>query len=118
MIIQKAESVTCYDVDGTLVTRKPNCRGWSGMNVVNPYTGTVHLLHPLENHIELLKSHHAQGSYIKVWSSAGWEWALAVVKALKLEKYVHAVETKPNRLVDDLPVNEIFPTRIFIPELR
>ena len=33
-----------------------------------------------------------------------------------LEDYVDAIETKPALLVDDLPVTEIFPARIYLKE--
>lgn len=59
--------------------------------------------------IEELKKHSARGHKIVVWSQGGWDWAETAVKALGLEKYVHAVMEKPSWTYDDLPPQEFMP---------
>lgn len=63
-------------------------------------------LRPHKKHIEQLKLHKARGHTVIVWSQGGWEWAEAVVKALKLENYVDLVVSKPNWYYDDIPCQE------------
>ena len=113
MIIQKAENIVCYDVDGTLVT-PDDVRG--ELYITNPYNNITNVYREHRRHVELLKSHKGRGKYVKVWSAAGNQWALTVVKALNLEAYVDAIETKPELLVDDLSVTDIFPSRVFLKE--
>lgn len=111
MKVTPHEFIVCYDVDGTLVTL-----GNGNLKIKNPLTASELYYAFNFKHIELLKSHRARGYHVRVWSAAGWQWAEAVVKALHLEEYVNSIETKPICLVDDLPVQEIFPHRVFIKE--
>ena len=66
-------------------------------------------LKPHKKHIEQLKKHKLRGHTVIVWSAGGWEWAEAVVRALKLEQYVDLVIEKPTWVYDDLPPNEYMP---------
>jgi len=114
MIIQHAEYVVCYDVDGTLVSEAPAIGAPNTIPITNPYSGiTLHYTFN-ERHIELLRAHHGRGMYVKVWSAAGYKWAASVVNELGLNDYVDAIETKPALLVDDLEVHQIFPARVFL----
>jgi len=63
--------------------------------------------------IEKLKDHYIRGDGVCVWSQGGSDWAEAVVKALKLEKYVHVILTKPTHYYDDLEVDMWMPQRIY-----
>ena len=112
--LQKAEHVVAYDVDNTLVTQDDTLE--IGIEITNPYNGYIHTFRPHYRHIALLKAHSTRGKHVLVWSAAGALWAQAVVIALNLEDYVDSIETKPELLIDDLPVNEIFPSRIYLKE--
>lgn len=67
---------------------------------------------PNKEHIEALKQHKARGHIICVWSQGGADWAEEVVKALKLQDVVDLVCSKPNWLIDDLPVSVWLPENI------
>lgn len=75
-------------------------------------TWTEYLI-PHRKHIEQLKLHKLRGHTIIVWSAGGWEWAEAVVRALKLEQYVDLVIEKPMWYYDDLTANEFMGKRIY-----
>lgn len=65
-----------------------------------------------ENFLELshitdrIKRHHMQGHYVRIWSAGGSAWAETVIKALKLDKYVDEVGSKPRWYFDDKPADE------------
>lgn len=59
-------------------------------------------LYPNRYNIELLVKMAKRGHSIVVWSGGGADWAEAVVKALKLEQYVHVVTGKPTYFIDDI----------------
>lgn len=69
---------------------------------------------PHRKHIEELKKHKMRGHTVIVWSAGGWEWAEAVVRALKLEKYVDLVLEKPTWYYDDLPAQEFMGKRYYL----
>jgi phosphoserine phosphatase len=71
-------------------------------------------LKPHKKHIEQLKLHKLRGHTIIVWSAGGWEWAEAVVRALKLEQYVDLVIEKPMWFYDDLMPNEFMGKRYYM----
>lgn len=106
----KNDNTIFFDVDETLVTHKAKF-GVDALEI--PIHGVVDKVYPLEKHINLLKKSKNRGVTVFVWSQAGWEWASAVVKALKLEKYVSHVLTKPHIFVDDLEVTQ-WSNRVFI----
>tara|TARA_B100000131_G_scaffold94611_1_gene91570 strand:+ start:2821 stop:3192 length:372 start_codon:yes stop_codon:yes gene_type:complete len=88
-----------FDVDDTLVMWDESL---PGDNVAIECNG--HLNHMVINkgNVEELKRHGARGIDVIVWSKGGYEWAHSVVRALKLEKYVAAVMTKPFCYYDDI----------------
>jgi predicted phosphatase len=102
------------DVDDTLVMWGKIKRGQRALHVTDPYDGTQHTLRPHIGHIKVLKDRKARGATIHVWSASGWQWALAVVKALKLEGYVDYVQSKPTMYVDDLQAEEILGERLYL----
>lgn len=71
-------------------------------------------LRPHKKHIEQLKQHKMRGHVIVIWSAGGDEWAMAVVKALKLEAYVDLVISKPTWYYDDIPCQEFMGKRIWM----
>lgn len=114
MNVVNNEDIVCFDVDGTLVIpdTDPHTKD---ITIVNPYSGTPVELRIHHAHVELLKIYRGRGCFVRVWSHGGVKWAEAVVKALNLEKYVDSIETKPAKLIDDLPIERIFKT-IFLEE--
>ncbi len=86
-------SMRAVDLDGNLVWSPP----WKQMILPHRY------------HIEQLIKHKMRGHTIIVWSAGGYDWAAAVIKALKLETHVDLVISKPIWVYDDLPPNEFIP---------
>ena len=88
-----------FDVDDTLVLWDESL---PGDNVAIECNG--HLNHMVINkgNLEELKRHGARGIDVIVWSKGGYDWAHSVVRALKIEKNVAAVMTKPFCYYDDL----------------
>lgn len=114
MQIIENEQIVYYDCDDTLVIWFSQCNPSEKIDIVNPYFGYNMALKPHLRHVELLKEHKARGNTVIVWSAAGYKWAEAVVKALKLESYVDICQSKPTKFVDDLPANEILGQRIYL----
>lgn len=111
MIIDKSELLVYFDVDETLVRDsllEEECFSIE-------HHGTVKFKVAIESHVALLKSYHARGYRIYVWSANGWEWAAQVIQALGLTRYVYQVQSKPLKFVDDKPA-ENWMHRVFIGE--
>ena len=109
MQVLENELVVCFDVDGTLIT--PADDG----PIKLPYAGKISSFSALQAHVDLLKSYNERGFTVIVWSMGGHSHAKKVVEALKLERFVDIVMSKPNKYVDDkedLP--SILGTRVFI----
>ncbi len=108
------ENIVCFDVDGTLVI--PDTHPVSReITIVNPYSNTPGEYRIHHGHVELMKIYKGRGCFVRVWSHGGVKWAEAVVAALGLQEYVDSIETKPAKLIDDLPIERIFKT-IFLEE--
>ena len=88
-----------FDVDDTLVMWDEKVKGDT---VAINCDG--HLVHMVVNkgNLEELKRHGSRGIDVIVWSKGGVHWAQQVVRALKLERYVAAIMTKPFCYYDDL----------------
>lgn len=136
MLILECNQPTYFDVDDTLVkwnrakASDPNAiaiqcptsrqsrvldeNGIETDGLVKEEGSWVEYLAPHKVHIEHLKLHKLRGHTVIVWSAGGWEWAEAVVKALKLEKYVDLVIEKPVWFYDDLTPNEFMGKRYFM----
>jgi predicted HAD superfamily phosphohydrolase YqeG len=61
---------------------------------------------PISTVIEKVRSLHAEGVVLYVWSSGGAEYARAAAKELGLESCFVAFLSKPNAYIDDQPVHE------------
>ena len=110
----KDKDTAHFDVDDTLiiwVTNMTEEQEKRAVQVVDSMGTTFHI--PNTPMIDKLKAHHEKGDVVVVWSQGGADWAEAVVKALKLEKYVHAILTKPTHYYDDLEVDVWMPKRIY-----
>lgn len=110
------ESVLCVDVDNTLVIwGQEDVPGVELISVANPLNPTdVSLLRPHNGHIKILKDRYLRGSHVTVWSAGGYRWAEAVVKALKLERHVDIIMTKPFAYIDDKEANEWMGEHIYL----
>lgn len=114
-IISQESTVFC-DVDDTLVMWGFKAKkGQKLVAITNPHDGTQEYFATHPGHIKVLKDRKARGSFIVVWSSGGYAWANAVVKALGLEQYVDLVMTKPHLYMDDKQPSEIMGERLYIP---
>lgn len=84
------------DVDETLVL-------WAPPPGVVPAVPALPMrVWPHHEHIWLVRSLHAVGYTVVVWSRGGAEWAAKVVTALKLDDAVDVVLGKPELWIDDL----------------
>lgn len=125
MIVIPCKQTTFVDVDDTLVmwNATPEQLEKDGVDFECP--GSMHdidndgnpewspswtaRLLPHKKHIEQIKKHKMRGHTIIVWSQGGFDWAAAVVKALKLEDFVDLVISKPTWMYDDLPAAGFMP---------
>lgn len=117
--MDRREKPVYFDCDDTLVM-------WKGLgHWDNEEPGVVPVkcvfdnseiyLKPHTKMIEKLKTLHARGMYIVIWSAGGYEWAKAVMEALQLQKYTHLVIGKPIMMFDDLPTEEALGKTKYIP---
>lgn len=117
-MIVKNDMIVFCDVDDTLLMW--NDVNWQGpgdnqIEITDPTDNSIVHLKPHVQHIALLKKYQAQGYTVIVWSAAGYRWADAAVKALKLEDVVTLVMSKPLKYVDDLTAKDILGNRVYIP---
>lgn len=108
MIVIKNNNKYNCDVDETLVlfdyppefhdaTILIGCDGFQRRVLPNKYI------------IDRIKDHKARGHCVTIWTQGGWEWGVAVVQALDLEKYIDVLECKPKGFYDDLPASAFLP---------
>lgn len=99
MVILDSDKTAWFDVDDTLVK-------WNTVETENlveiTCDGFTRKYEIIWGNVKALKAHRTRGHKIVVWSAGGYKWAEAVVKALKLEKYVDLVSCKPSWIYDDL----------------
>ncbi len=91
-----------FDVDDTLVQWKDPAGAHSADKIAIPFKDHTNYAHVNVHNVELLKKFCMRGHAVIVWSAGGVDWAEAVVKALGLEQYVHAVLSKPTYHIDDI----------------
>ena len=105
-----------FDVDNTLVKWEESPFTYKNGRTAFDFPGSENKVYlvPHEKHILLLKTHAARGYHVTVWSANGYKWAEEVVRKLNLVKYVDDVRTKPLKIVDDLPIEDIFPEPLYI----
>lgn len=97
-----------FDCDDTLVMWSPSDVEVSLANadmkkVTFVCNGFEEEAYPNDYNVNLLIKLRKRGHNIVVWSSAGSDWAEAVVKGLSIESYVDVVCNKPMMYVDDKP---------------
>ena len=117
MILLKKENVITVDCDDTIVMHVDPQDFYPEdlVKVPDPLhkDKTISLLpnHPM---IRLLMEEAHRGACVVVWSRGGHEWATNVVVALKLQKYVTMIMSKPLAYFDDKPVSEWLQYRVYI----
>lgn len=115
MIILDKENLRMVDVDDTLVMHKINGHdNKRSVIITDPLGGDKIVLYQNLAMIRLIKEEYARGATIIVWSRGGYEWAKNVVEALKLQKYVTMIMSKPTIYFDDKPVEEWLKDRVYI----
>ena len=101
MQVVKYDFVAYFDVDEKLI------RWVSGMsNITITHNGIEMSGLVMDKHIERIKMHKFWGNGVVVWSKSGYSFALEVVKALGIEKYVDVVCAKPSWYYDDKKCEE------------
>lgn len=116
MKIIENEKIICFDVDDTLVMWNHPTSD-DAIYVTDPNDGQECRLVPHRFHVNLLKKHRGRGYSIVVWSQGGYMWAYQVIKALKLERYVDIIMTKPLKYVDDLNCPEWMGQHLYFKDL-
>lgn len=113
-LIIENDNVVYFDVDETIVMWEP--KSTDEIVSIAASWGITERLAPNQKIIKKIKQHAMQGHWVVVHTQAGWDWALTVIKALKLEEYVSEIKTKPKWMYDDLPpsawTNVIYPKDI------
>jgi phosphoserine phosphatase len=102
------ERTTYFDVDGTLL-EWDFCEANDTNAVELEHNGEIFYKKMIPGNVKEVMNHYFSGNTIVVWSAGGGAWAAKVVKALKIEKYVHCTLTKPDFYFDDKDVAEWFP---------
>jgi hypothetical protein len=123
--INKHERTIFVDVDETLILHRTYLYGRRPGEYVAYPVSKIAVDDPLDPSkqiwvtphaamIRLLKEEHSRGGQIWIWSRGGTQWAVNVIKALKLEDLVYEVMTKPMVYFDDKPVEEWLQHRVYI----
>lgn len=119
MKVYENELTVFFDVDDTLLMwgEKPYEPGEGKVAVFDPNDKDMphRYLYPHTRHVQFLKKLKGRGYTVTVWSNGGWAWAEQAVIALGLQDYVDKVESKPIKIIDDLPYDETFPKRFYLP---
>ena len=104
------ETLILHDCD----LEAANLLGCQMVAVEDPYDkiARVYVVH--EKHVKLLVDHYARGFKILAWSNNGKAWAVAVIKALGLDNYVHDYMAKPVKVIDDVEPNRFLASRVYL----
>lgn len=109
----RSEKLVFVDIDDTLILWNSTGKGVE-VSFKDPYSKDILTAYQHDNNIRLLKEKYKRGYTVIVWSQGGWPHAQAVIKALKLQKYVHLVMSKPSCYIDDKTVCDWFPSRVWL----
>jgi FMN phosphatase YigB (HAD superfamily) len=102
MYIKMEDKRAAYiDIDETLIHYSPG-----GTLLLQSDNDGCYNVHPIEEHIELIKELRAVGWQIVIWSFGGADHAERVVKLLQIEHLVDLIVSKPVVYVDDLPFDQ------------
>lgn len=116
-VIRNERTVFC-DVDETLVmhdlVRYGQNAGSTTVVVLDPYTNsTVYLIvnEPMER---LFREELKRGATVFVWSRNGYQWAEAVLTAMRLDLDSVFVLSKPYSYFDDIPIEKWLTNRVYL----
>jgi len=112
MLTIKAGRTAYFDVDDTLL-KWESCSKHENNAVKVINNGHTFYKQAIYPNVEALKDHSQAGHVVVVWSAGGVEWAESVIHALRLEKYVDIVLTKPDWYYDDKEADHWLPERQF-----
>ncbi len=107
MHVLKSDRIVFCDVDDTLVKWESNIDFDKKVSI--ECSGIIDHYEVIEENVTAIKKHKARGHKVVVWSQGGYDWAEAVVKALKIEQYVDLVCCKPTWCIDDLQPSSWMP---------
>lgn len=97
-----------FDVDDTLVMwDHPSADDNENIVTIENKSDGLRRFKFHAEHVEVIKKYKIRGHNVVVWSQGGSDWAVNVVRALGLEKYVDVVAPKPSWYYDDLPASSI-----------
>lgn len=91
------------DIDDTLVSWQKPSKATEKDSVIVKCRGFEEKVYINKHNLNFIKKLANRGHCVVLWSAGGVCWAEAVAKALKIEKYVWAVMSKPTYYVDDAP---------------
>lgn len=117
MITVKNERTIFVDIDDTLIMHDgPADRFHENyLEIQDPLDQNKYIKVTINRPmVRLVKEEAHRGSYIVVWSRGGWEWAKAVVLALRLVDSVGQIMTKPFAYFDDTDVSVWMKDRVYI----
>lgn len=97
------KTVFC-DVDETLILWKDDPTDLQNSVIQVANGNLVVKFH--KRHIQLVKQFFAIGWNVVVWSQGGSDHAECVIKACKLEDYIHLITPKPDVVLDDKPLKK------------
>lgn len=107
MLVVDNDNIAFVDVDGTLVFFEPKTGQEPTITV--DVGGATSILFVNQAILQEIHNHKKRGQKVFVWSQGGYTWALAVVKALRLERVVDVVMSKPKWVWDDLQPDKWMP---------
>ena len=108
MVTFKERKTVYFDVDDTLLEWKTCKRSdKDAVKIVN--NGHTFYKKAIVPNVEGLKAHSLAGHLVVVWSAGGATWAETVVRALKLQKFVNVILTKPDYYYDDKTADHWMP---------
>jgi len=105
MYINNAAQLWQFDVDDTLIMWDKSAYPDLKTITVSTAKGDA-VVHVNQKNVNLLIKLAKLGWYIRAHSGSGQPWALAVVQALGIERYVDEVAPKPRGETDDQPAGE------------
>lgn len=118
MAVLEYNHVCTCDIDSTLIMHVEPAHELpdSLVSVIDPMDPTkiIQVL-PNEPMIRILREELAAGYLVIVWSKGRYEWARAVLKALKISHKNIVIMSKPTHYMDDRPCEEWMGPRIYLP---